>query len=112
MNLLLLALLLAREPTIKEKAHEMAVVGAASTSRPEYDRFIADMLDEMALGIASVDRSELSPLIVDRVSVSPELSREVREQLAMWVSQRLHKIPKLEEVACMGCDDVMRSRMV
>jgi len=101
----------AREPTPQEKAHELGTIIAASTETPDAERSLADILEELVLSYSKLDRRLFSPLMVERVIVSPQLSDEMRKRLVMMLSTALSRVPDLQEVACFNCENVLRSRI-
>ncbi len=83
---------------------------AASQSRPDFDRTLADLLDELALALAGDKPARFSPVVVDHIAVSPNLSEELRARLPFLLSAALRKVPELEEVQCIACGNDIASR--
>jgi hypothetical protein len=99
-----LLFLLAAAPSAQDRTRAVDVAEASQTS-PAFEQLIEDMVHELVLDLAKLATAEISPLAIDAVTATPELSREVAERVRFMASAKVRDIPGLVEVHCIGCDD-------
>src|SRR4051794_12199677 len=86
-------------------ATQRKVVPGAAKRSPgtSFYQLLDEIIDELVKDLAKLPIDDVSPMAIGAVHVSPNISTELEETLAVRLTAQLAAVPGLKQVHCASC---------